>query len=525
MKRAAIYARVSSDAQRERHTIENQLRVLPAFVAAQGWTLVGTYVDDGRTAKTGTLDARDDFARLSRSMHAGELDVVATVDVDRLTRTEDMRERATILGAFQSAGVAIATPAGGVLDLRTMMGELYVTLQAIFAAEENRKRAERIKAGKLRAIAEGRKPAGPTPYGLTYSRAAGAWSIEPAAAAVYREIFQRVIAGESCLGIAEDLDARGARSPRGVWDRYTVWRLVRSRHAIGVWSADKVRRLEIAVPAIVDEATWQAAQDRLIEHGKRGLRRTRHVYLLEGLAVCGVCGSPIAIRSATPAPRGRVNPAAYVCRRRKLKRRGEPRCAAPTALVSDIDARVWGAIACELDDPELATALQRRAAARAANRRDWQVDVAGYRARLARLAKVEAAVLARYRRGAISDQALDQELAELARERSAIGGQLATAERAAVTAAAGEPQDEPGAWLAALRELAANAAPAARQRVVRALVERGGAVFVGGRVRLTLLVTEAAGSRAVAGDSEEVLAMVSDCRTQHETTLRIRVVA
>lgn len=46
------------------------------------------------------------------------------------------------------------------LDLRTMMGELYVTMQALVAAEEKRKRAEQIKAGKLRAIAEGRKPRG-----------------------------------------------------------------------------------------------------------------------------------------------------------------------------------------------------------------------------------------------------------------------------------------------------------------------------------------------------------------------------
>jgi site-specific DNA recombinase len=500
MTRAAIYARVSSDAQRERHTIENQLRVLPAFVAAQGWSLVGTYVDDGRSAKTGKLEARDGFAQLVRAADAGELDLVVVVDVDRLTRTEDMRERAAILGVFQAADVSIATPAGGVLDLRTMMGELYVTLQAIFAAEENRKRASRVKAGKARAIAEGRKPAGPTPYGLTYTRATGAWSIEPAAAAIVREIYARVIAGESCLAIAEDLDARGARPPRGEWTRHAVWRLVRSRHAAGTWSADHVRRLEIAVPPIVDAATWQAAQDRLIAHGKRGLSRTRHVYLLEGLAVCGLCGSPIAIRSAVPQPSGRVQPAAYVCRARKLYRRGDQRCTAPIVPVAGADARVWATIATELDDPELAAAIQRRTEARAADRRDWAADADGYRSRLARLAKVEASVLARYRRGAISDAALDQELAELGKERAAIAGQLATAERA-VAAGPGVPQEAPGVWLAELRALAADATPAVRQRVVRAIVEPGSVVFRGDRIRLTLMpeAAGAAGSRGAGG--------------------------
>src|SRR4051812_48168256 len=304
MMRAAAYARVSSAAQRDAHTIENQLRVLPGYVAAQGWTLAGTYVDDGRSARAGKLDAREGYARLVRDVAAGLVDVVVVVDIDRLTRTDDMRERADILGGFQRAGVQIATPGGGLLDLRTMLGELYVTLHAIFAAEENRKRAERIKAGKLRAIAEGRKPAGPTPYGLRYARATGTWSVDPDRAAIVRDLYARVTAGESCLAIADDLDARSVPAPRGAWTRHAAWRLVRSRHPVGEWRADKRRRLTVAVPALVDEATWQAAQDALLRHGKRGLRRTRHVYLLEGLARCGACGSPIAIRSATVGRRG-----------------------------------------------------------------------------------------------------------------------------------------------------------------------------------------------------------------------------
>src|SRR3954471_18183571 len=228
MMRAAAYARVSSAAQRDAHTIENQLRVLPGYVAAQGWTLAGTYVDDGRSARAGKLDAREGYARLVRDVAAGLVDVVVVVDIDRLTRTDDMRERADILGGFQRAGVQIATPGGGLLDLRTMLGELYVTLHAIFAAEENRKRAERIKAGKLRAIAEGRKPAGPTPYGLKYDRASSSWSIDDAAAAGGREACARVIAGESCWSISDDFYVRGIRAPRGPWTRHALWALVRA---------------------------------------------------------------------------------------------------------------------------------------------------------------------------------------------------------------------------------------------------------------------------------------------------------
>ena len=125
--------------------------------------------------------------------------VEASVDVDRLTRTDDMAERAAILGPFQRAGIEIVTPTSGRLDLRTFLGEFHVLMQALVAAEENRKRSERIKAGKLRAIAEGRKPAGPTPFGLVYERSTGRWSVDADAAAIVREIYRRVAGGESCV--------------------------------------------------------------------------------------------------------------------------------------------------------------------------------------------------------------------------------------------------------------------------------------------------------------------------------------
>lgn len=514
--RAAVYARVSSAAQRDAHTVESQLHVLGPYVRAQGWTLVETYVDDGRSAKTGQLEHRDAWARLMRDAEASRFDVVVVLDVNRLTRTGSIEERAQILGPLQRLGVQIATPSGGILDLRSFLGELYVTMQALVAAEENRKKAEAVKAGKLRAIAEGRKPAGPTPYGLHYERATGTWSIDEAAAAIVREVYRRVIAGESCMVIADDLHARAVRPPRGEWARKTVWQLARSRHVIGEWTADKARRLVIAVPAIIDHVTWQAAQQKLTAHGKRGLARAKHVYLLQGLAVCGSCGSPISIRSATPQRRGRIAPAAYVCRARKLERRGERRCNAPILDVAEADARVWARLETILTGPELAAEVRRRSEERSANRRAWEDDVATYRSRLERLVKHEAAVLARWRRGSISDEAVDLELAAVAREKAAVSAQLATAERAAA-ARDEEPLDDADAWVGALRDLARTMQPEARQRVVRAIVRAGGARFEWNEISLTLRI---APSRRVHVPAES-----AGYRMDYGTDITIRVVA
>jgi DNA invertase Pin-like site-specific DNA recombinase len=99
--RAACYLRVSSQAQREADTIESQRRVLPEFIACRGWTIaqpVETYVDDGRTAKAGQLEKRLGLAALLRDAANGLFDVVVTMDVDRLTRSEDLAERGAISG-------------------------------------------------------------------------------------------------------------------------------------------------------------------------------------------------------------------------------------------------------------------------------------------------------------------------------------------------------------------------------------------------------------------------------------------
>jgi len=236
--RAVIYARVSSLAQRDQQTIASQLQTLPKFVSLRGWNLVrapDSYVDDGRTAKAGFLTERLGFTRLLHDAELGLFDVVVVVDLDRLTRSEDLRERGEVLGAFQKAGVQIAVSSSGqVLDLRSSMGDSMSSLGAFFAAEENRKRRDRICRGKAEAIRKGRKPAGPTPFGYAYDRKSGEWSVDPELGPIVVEIFTRVAKGETCESIARDLQGRGvprARASKAGNRRAGVWILERVHHS------------------------------------------------------------------------------------------------------------------------------------------------------------------------------------------------------------------------------------------------------------------------------------------------------
>lgn len=515
--RAVCYSRVSSAGQAERGTIESQFRDLPAFVARMGWQLVrpvSAYVDDGRTARSGHLAARIGFSALLRDAAAGVFDVVVVADLDRLTRSEDMTERGAILGAFQRAGVRVAAVASGqVIDLSSSIGDLMGTLQAFFAAEENRKRVARTVAGRQLAVSRGRLPSGPRPFGLAYSAATGEWSIDPVTGPIAREIVERVARGDSTQAISDDLVSRGAQRPRGgVWTREKVWHVATRTHLTGSWLADKARGVSVPVPPVVSAETWQRAQAQFLASGRRGLRRTRHSYLLEGLTTCALCGESMVID--TGRQRRWSN---YSCRTRSV-RNG---CRA-MFRVEDVDGRVWASISRELADPQLAARIAAGSAATASEAETWRRDAGDARRKLDRLEnEIEPSILARYRRGSISQAAMDRELAALGKERRALDRQLQTAQIAAgKSSAAAADLGDVTATLAHLRAGLAAATAEERAQLVRSLVSPGGAVL-GKTIELRLRIP-APGQR---GATTGALGSTAACNTATRECLELRIVA
>lgn len=515
--RAALYARVSSAAQREAQTITGQLGVLRAFVASQGWTLVGEYIDDGRSANTGKLDKREAFARLLRDAEARAFDVLVVFDIDRLTRSTDLIERAQTLGPFQRAGIDIVTPSGARHDLRTMLGSLWTTIKAEVAAEENKVKTARSLAGRFAGLALDRKPQGVTPFGLSYSRFNKVWALDPDRAPIAREILARILGGESCKEIAEDLRERGAPGMRSGWHRRAVWRIATSEHLTGRWLAHKATRTMIDVPAITDRETFDRVQEQLSWMKTRGLRKTKHVYLLEGIAVCGQCGQPMGIRSARPS-NGHMRAAAYVCRSRlAAEYRTLDRCTSPCLPVIDADAAAWECVSRALTSPELIEEVRRKQEAREANRRDWTADVKRYEARLAKLEEVSGAILGRFRRGLISTAAMDIENAAAAKERRALESQL---ERARDGARSDRPAVNVKALIAECRELAATENPAQRRRVVEYLVPKGEAIARGRSIELWMEYEPQASVTQVTA-----VCSIEDYERDEDKPVRLRLVA
>src|SRR2546422_582066 len=83
--KAAIYARVSSEEQRERQTIQTQREFAKRYCDRLGIAIADSYSDDGISG-TLPLERRPEGARLLADANAGKIDLVLVYRVDRLGR-------------------------------------------------------------------------------------------------------------------------------------------------------------------------------------------------------------------------------------------------------------------------------------------------------------------------------------------------------------------------------------------------------------------------------------------------------
>jgi DNA invertase Pin-like site-specific DNA recombinase len=437
-----------------------------------GWVMVRpatTYVDDGFTAKAGFLEKREALQRLLNDATSGLFDVVMVVDLDRLTRAEDLIERASIMGPLQRARVDIYVKKSGQrLDLNSDNGDLHVGLGTYFAAQENRTRRERTIRGKINAAMNGRKPAGPTPYGYSYDKSLKEpWGHHPERAEAVREIYRQILAFVSCYRVALDLEERGfPRTRGGAWQRERVWSIVTNPLYRGEYLVDKKRGLVVKVPAIVTDEVWFAAQEALKQRRSYPVPRRRHVNLCERIAFCGTCGERMGISGNTKLVRY------YVCRLKRQKGLSADRCSNRMQQVHDVDNRVWEATRKVLERPDLlAAAVKTKAESAASSVQGVAHEMVDWRRRLERLERAEAEVLIQFQRGQVSQGALNRALDSARRDQSIYQRNLAVAEQQLATA---RQVDKDSVTLAALvtrlRRRLETTSSLERQELIRLLV-------------------------------------------------------
>ena len=138
--------------------------------------------------------------------------------------------------------------------------------------------------------------------------------------------------------------------------------------------APKENWIQIPVPALVDEQTFELAQERLQHNQKFSLRRTVEPSILQGLVHCAQCGYAL-YRTSTRSSARKIY--YYRCLGSDAWRyQGRARCDAKPIRLDLLEQTVWDEVAHLLEDPALIQAeLTRRVeAARTSNPVKHQQD-------------------------------------------------------------------------------------------------------------------------------------------------------
>jgi len=148
-KRAAIYARVSTDGQ----TTENQLRELRLVAERNGWLIVQEFVDQGISGAKGR-EQRPAFDRLWKGAVRRECEVVMEWAVDRLGRS--LSHLVNFLSEIHAKKVDLFIHQQGI-DTTTPAGKALFGMMGVFAEFERSMIQERVKAGIKRVRAKGQR--------------------------------------------------------------------------------------------------------------------------------------------------------------------------------------------------------------------------------------------------------------------------------------------------------------------------------------------------------------------------------
>lgn len=192
-KRAAIYARVSTETQ----TTENQLAELRRVAERMGWEVVGDYVDHAVSGSKGR-DKRPEFDRLLKGVARREFDIIAAWSVDRLGRS--LQHLVEFLGEIHGKRVDLYLHQQGI-DTTTPAGKALFQMCGVFAEFERSMIRERVKAGLARARAQGKRLGRPSVSALIVQRVRQERQTGKGMAKIARELgigvgtVQRIVAG------------------------------------------------------------------------------------------------------------------------------------------------------------------------------------------------------------------------------------------------------------------------------------------------------------------------------------------
>jgi site-specific DNA recombinase len=502
---AAIYARVSSEQQREENTIASQTASLIEFAKSHDLEVPGEWVFEDEGYSGATLE-RPGLEHVRDLAAEGQIQVMLAYSPDRLSRK--YAYQILLIEEFARHGVEtvfVKSPQGDSAE-----DQLLVQFQGMIAEYERAQILERSRRGKRHRAQSGEVSVmSNAPYGYRYIRktdeAPAAYMVDEAEASVVRRVYEMyTVEGLSIGEITRQLNTEGVptRKLSARWERSVVWGVLRNPAYRGIACFGKTRIsartrvmrpqrrrgvttpgttaghersreewIEIPVPALVTEDSFARAQELLHQNKIRSRRRTIAPSVVQGLVSCAKCGYAFS-RTSTQTSARKIH--YYKCIGsdgwRKL---GGPVCDNGRFVRQELlDQIVWAEVIRLLEEPALIQQeLDRRLLAARASDPTRKREQSLQR-ELTHVGKSIERLLNAFQEGLLSIEQLRERMSVLRQRQQTLRAELqAIADQTNDRATFMRLAETLTAFLARLRSAAETLSVIERQRIVRLLVK------------------------------------------------------
>lgn len=302
MKKAAIYARYSSDNQNE-ESIDAQIRAIREYAEKNDIQIVKIYTDEALSATTAD---RPQFLQMIKDSALGLFDTVIIHKLDRFARNR-----------YDSAFYKRELKMNGV-KLISVLENLDDSPESIILESVLEGMAEYYSANLAREVMKGLKERAlqckhcggrvPLGYDITEDKD---YIINEREAEAVRLIFSMYADGYGYESIIDELEKRGYKTKsEKKFKKSSLHDILKNEKYIGIYTYNKtikmvngkrnnrkkkpeneIIRIKDGMPRIIDDLTWERVRKRM-ENNKKGpgANKAKEIYLLSGIIYCGKCG-------------------------------------------------------------------------------------------------------------------------------------------------------------------------------------------------------------------------------------------
>ena len=304
--KAAIYARYSSDNQRE-ESIEAQIRAINEFAKRENIQIVKTYTDEARSA---TTDDRPQFLKMIKESELGLFDTLIVHKLDRFSRNR--YDSAFYKKKLKDNNVTLVS----VLEHLDNSPESIILESVLegmaeyYSVNLSREVMKGMKETALQCKHNGGLP--PLGYDVAPDKT---YIINPNEAKAVKMIYELYSNGVGYNLILDKLNELGYKTKTGKYfGKNSLYTILTNEKYNGVYvfnksskkvngkrnshkhkSDEEIIKIKDGMPKIINDDLWNEVKKKMDRNKKeRGANKAKTLYLLSGLIFCGKCGSAMA---------------------------------------------------------------------------------------------------------------------------------------------------------------------------------------------------------------------------------------